>query len=81
MLCFAEREARILLQGIMVIRKIPVDGLLDVQDKQSQRVYLERLPLLETCARLNSISEIGLFTCGAGRESARRKKKSKKITY
>jgi hypothetical protein len=42
MLCFAERArlslSRILLQGIMVIRKIPVDELLDVQDKQSQRV-------------------------------------------
>lgn len=39
MLCFAEQGslARILLQGIMVIRKIPVDELLDVQDKQSQR--------------------------------------------
>ena len=41
----------------------------------------EAAALLETCARLNSISEIGLLTCGAGRESARRKKKSKKITY
>lgn len=63
----------------MVISKIPVDELLDARARQTIAAGIWRgcmCALLETCARLNSISEIGLLTCGAGRDTERERERA-----